>query len=236
MRVTPLAVGVVCLLAAAPARAQEASPPASTTAGPQWSLGAGLSLGTLTVSGTSTSAFGLGGSSLISTPQVSVGLERRVAPKVVLLLGLAAAMSSTGSSPENLPAGSSAVAGTAHQSISVSVGARQVLLGEAALVALSGYVALTFGYARQDQFSASSSGGTTFSSSTVTNLGSVSLVGGISLERTLLEQLALRLNLSVLSAGYSAGRSPTSIIGAANVSGFSLGVVIQPGLELRMYF
>jgi hypothetical protein len=133
----------------------------------------------------------------------------------------------------------------------LAVGVRGQLLSPTAPIALSVHAILSFGYARTVTSETVTvafplNGTQTMSQNQTINGGTVGLGAGLALERRLIEQVALRLTLGLLQASYSDGRGTTPpVAGDANtgititpqaISGFTVGIAVQPGLELRVYF
>jgi hypothetical protein len=228
-----LALFVAVGLAASPALAQDATP----TQGPEhpWSLGAGLGVG-----GDYSLLASLGGllsNTSVSTPTANVSVERKLTPRTSVLVGLTATANSNTNSPVNQTGGFTSSTTLSNQSFALGVGLRQVLMGNEAVVAISGHAVVSYGYSRLEQSSSVSNGTTTTNSDTVSNGGTLGLGAGIAAERLLTDQLSLRLSLGILRAGYSSGRTAQSGVGSPqNFSGFNLGLQVSPSLELRLYF
>jgi hypothetical protein len=184
-------------------------------------------------------------------PTASLSLERKLGPRLSLLVGIAGNVSSSTARPQGLPEQLSVATVTQAQQVLLAVGVRGQLLSPAAPIALSVHAILSFGYARTVTsetvvLTLPLSGAQTQSDTQTVNGGTVGLGAGLALERRLLEQVALRLTLGLLQASYSSGRGITPVPQGDNstgllvtpqaISGFTVGIAFQPGLELRVYF
>jgi hypothetical protein len=199
-------------------------PPPDLMAAP-WSVGAGLSTTGVSV----VSTLGLLGSTLIATvaPTATVSIERRLTPKTSLIGGLQMSANTT-NSQGSLSLGV--------QSVALALGVRHVFIGDPQLVAVSGDVALSFGYARTELIGTENLGSGEMTIHSVSNQGSVQLLGGFSVEHLLMQQLSVRINVRVVGAGFNAGRGASLVAAETSNTGFNVSIGVSPGIELRMYF
>lgn len=245
----PALLVVASLLLGADAEQEPADPPdpnpakEQPPAHPDWSVGAGLGF-TL---GSSLVGFG---DSLIepSVPSATLALERRVGKRSWLMLSLRGGGGQSRTAPEDSAAASMLATTVATQNLLAALGVRQSLLSERAPIDVSLIAILSFGYqriARTNKLTVMQPLGEPIvtESTAVNNLGTAGLGVGISAERMLLENLALRLTLGFAKVTYSAGRQHSPGFGLSpintipqSVSNISAGLVLEPGLELRFYF
>ncbi len=234
---------------AAPAATSPAAPAANVDAwdAAPWSIGAAV--GAVLFSAVEGTASNLQPAVLI--PTASLSLERKLGPRLSLLVGVAGSVSGLTAKPQGLPEQVSVATVTQAQQVLLAVGVRGQLLSPTAPVALSVHAILSFGYARSVISETVSltfplNGSQTMTQMQTINGGTVGLGAGLALERRLIEQVALRLTLGILQASYSAGRGTTPTVASGGntdvtvtpqaISAFTVGIAIQPGLELRVYF
>lgn len=229
---------VVAVLAST-AFAQDAAPPVELAH--PWSFGTGYGLGGVEAVASigsllSGSSLGVLGASAY-TPYATVNIERRLTAKTSLIGGLYGTVSSSNSPRDTVTNTYPMATAYGGQSAAIGLGVRQQLSSGGGLVTLSGSATASFGYTRIEQTSTYLSGMDTVVTTTVANGGRVGLELGVAAERTLVDQLAVRFSLSLLDAGYSAGRS-TSYDGTTSTpfSHFGVSLPLAPSLELRLYF
>lgn len=241
------ALCVVASLLAADAE-QEPAPTAEVaqvTKPPSWSVGAGV--------GFTFTSLGIGFSDSLAEPGIpsaTLALERRVGRRSWLMLSLRGGGGQSSNAPEDTAAAAVLASRLSTQNVLASLGVRQSLLSERAPVDVSVIAILSFGYQRAVRVNTLTQmqplgEPIVTESTTVNNLGTGGLGVGISAERMLLENLALRLTLGFAKVTYSAGRAQGSSLGIGgigttsipqNISNISAGLVLEPGLELRLYF
>lgn len=209
---------------------------------PGWSIGAGISATVFRVGATGQS-FNLTGRDV---PTASLGVERRLLSRTWLLLGFSGGVVEDRTSPENtapIPPAVTTTRKISEQQAQIALGVRQSLLSDTAPVDVSVIGIVAFGYQRTvDDLTTTRldplGNAVVTTTSAVTNRGTFGAGAGLSVERRLIEFLALRFTLGLLQASYSAGRNAV-LTGSAtptSVSGFTVGLAIEPGLELRGYF
>ena len=224
------ALCVVASLLAADAELE----PAPVVERPGWSIGAGLSFAALRVGTDDGSAFR-------DIPNATLAVERRLAGRTWLLLGLRGGINEDKTSPEVEPVTMvSVVNSTTDQLVAVALGVRQSLLPVKAPVDVSVVAIASFGYQREVRSQITTrpmplGPPVVENRTTVNNRGTAGLGLGITVERTLIENLAVRFTLGLMQVSYSAGRVANTN-NAQSVSTLSAGLALQPGLELRFYF
>ena len=208
-----LAVGVVLCAGSALAQDTETTTTTTTatdTAAPRWSLGAGVGFGQVIVvddNGGPLSA--LGGLGL--TPQAS--LEYRLQEQLALVLG--ASTNITTVSPEGGD-------GDTNFGVGVRLGLRRFLAGSGPTrLSLHGLVAL--GYSSRAGF------GNAQTSLDFTQAG---LIGGLAVDRELIEGLTLRLATDVAGVSFTSISADTG----GSVDSFGVNLGLAPSLELRLAF
>lgn len=214
---------------AAPAVAP-APPPAPVPSWPRWSVGTGVGLfdgapvgllggGLGSLGGGGTGGLGgLGGLSVVAfAPAPRLTFERLFGEHLAMGLGVVGDYQS--------------VAQTRFErgSVSVLVGPRWIITNPDAPVAVSAYAAGLFGYGVID-----------FGDSKGTTL-TVGGVGGLALERWLIERLAVRLQVQLIRATWNESQtslaSPLNPVPAGSTSNSTqVSFIPGPSLELRLYF
>lgn len=204
----------------APAAQAPAAPATAAVEAPRWSLGFGYAPSIVTVL---TSDSGLDGL-LTSTPRVSTTIERRVGDATWLGLQLGGNYGS--SHPEDSR-------GWEYGSLYAQVGVRHVL-NPKGLVEVSLWGAASASYWSGAYPNPSEQEPDAVHSSRAFSLG---LVGGLALERELIQGLALRLSSSVAQASWNKTLDWTSRADLRRaVESTSVSVAFAPMLELRYAF
>lgn len=216
----------------------ESAPPLVTK--PNWSVGAGIGLGEsgFALAGLSGLLGGLGGvsSAYVSTPRLS--FERLLSERVALVFGLAANHQAgvlpvflTSSEPGGVLQRS-----TSSSSAALSVGPRWVVTTPQSPIAVSvfamasaGYATLSYGDAGEEPQGAHSF--------------LFGILGGLAIERMLIDRLALRIQTQIISANFARRFEQTTltptVLGSARTYGSAwsqVSVVPLPSVELRLYF
>ncbi len=228
------------LPAAPPPAAPSASPPPSPPPIapkplPNWNAGAGIFAGGDSLFGFS----GFSGLAALSAPTYGAAFERRVGPRTWLALN---AMGSYDSRDVPVtPADEPPIRGAAavHSlSGSLLLGLRHEIVQSLVTVSVFAAGVISAQRIRPDTLRSSESyQGLQYSPS---NARSVGFVGGMTVERQLIEALALRLSLDLASLSFS--RTTTETIdglGVGTPTSFSarrFGVAVRPGLQLHFYF
>lgn len=215
----------------APTSAEVAAPaagPAPTRlAEADWSLGAGVGFGYVSLNG-----FALVGSSIYgsipSAPRVQASVERRTGPGRWLLLGVSGASSR---SRGDAPAGTYAVTRDDVSSLALTAGLRQALTPQGAPVCVSTTLSASAGYLWRRQEVQTTTLDTTRSEAW--GLGGAL---GLAVERELTPGLALRLSTPVLDASWYRSTARSETLGKASRSGGGVGLALAPSLELRLAF
>lgn len=198
--------------------------PVEPNQAPNWSVGAGIgwfqSSDWLALPSTGAGGVGLQGGTLTFLPSVptpGLSVERTLNRQVSLGLGLTVDFQSALGSSVNLTRGS----------VSLAAGPRWTLTEASAPIAFSVYAAAMVGYANISL---------TLPDQAALNSHSfrVGIHGGIAVERALLGQLALRIQLQMLRANLDhtfAAAAP-----AQGVTTTSLSAIPSPFIELRLAF
>ena len=209
--------------------------PAAPKPLPNWNVGAGIFAGGDSLFGFSA----LSGVSALTAPTYGAAFERRVGPRTWLALN---AMGSYDSrdvpiTPADEPPVRSAAA--VHSlSGSFLLGLRHEIVQSLVNVSVFAAGVISAQRVRPDTLRSSESyQGLQY---TPSNARSVGFVGGMTVERQLIEALALRLSLDLASLSFS--RTTTETIdglGVGTPTSFSarrFGVAVRPGLQLHFYF
>ncbi len=223
------------------AHAEETSAVSTTiTAQPKWSLGAGIGFGDSSFAFGGLGALGgLGGfgwwyQAFTPTPRLS--FERIFSEHFVLGLGLTASYE-VGSSPTFGPViAGSTLSRNESGSTAISLFPRWILTNADSPVAFSVYAAATGGYAAVRI-------GYPEEEPQIGRSYSVGLNGGITLERMLIERLALRISTQIVHAtlaqNFIQSTSTPAVLGSAvtqTSTTAQASVVPSPSIELRLYF
>jgi hypothetical protein len=217
--------------AAVPAAPAAAPAPTSPQSRPDWNIGAGFFSG-----GDSGLLSGLSG---IVSPTFAGALEHRVAQHTWLALTASgsyesrdAPLSSSGESPGRASIPIRSLSGA------LLLGLRHEIVHGVVDVSIFAGGFIGAQRVRHDRLRTGEFfNGYQYNTS---NLRSFGLIGGITLERQLIDALALRLSLDLAKLSFS--RSQTETIDSLgvgtpqNLSTRSLGVAIRPGLQLYFYF
>jgi hypothetical protein len=204
----------------APARAE--APPRAADAR-RWSLGAGVGFGVSVVSSTVSpdGLFLLGG----SAPTASASLERELSPRSWLVLGVNGAITRQSSEM---------VAGTSYDQdlvlAAASIGVRNVVTPSGAPVDFSTVLLAEGGFAHAGLSPEPPSGAHALRS------WRIGASFGIAVDRELTTGLSLRVATPLVQAAYSSER--VEYVGGppTRMSGFGVGVVVAPRLELRIAY
>ena len=211
-----------------------------------WSIGAGLgfgsyALGSSVLGGTpgASGSLGLGGlGTLYGSPAAVLDVERLLSPQTAVLIGLSLQASSHSIPADSVPAGSAAYTSSTAVGASALIGLRRELTDLASVAQVSIYGALSLGFATESQdYTSRSGGGTATVTSASASLFQFALLGGLVVERQLLERLSLRLSAHLFTSAYSIGKSQASAAAPSYTnSGFDLRLAVDPSLELRLAF
>ncbi|MGA9521141.1 MAG: hypothetical protein WBV82_06740 [Myxococcaceae bacterium] len=214
--------------------------PAWAHAPGEWSVGAGLGAGFF-LDPAPVQLSPVGALPVASLPAAQVNVEKKIGPRVSLMLGVLGSFqdSSLDAQPD-LAVRSSSRRGSA----GASAGMRFRVTGDDAPVDVSVFGALNVGYAAVSEervaIDPPSAGGAA-DASYVSDIIGGGLNAGFSVERMLVDRLSVRLNASVFQATYSdlemrlsSTSLPTDTLDGGAV--FNANLLIRPGIELRMYF
>lgn len=204
---------------------------AAPAAAPAWSLGGGVtfgSLGFVRTRSTSTTPIALLGPTL-AVPGATGTLERRLSERSWMLLRVSGSVQRERA---DVPAGSSGYTRDDDRQLTASVGVRHALTGRRAPVEVSTVVGVHGGYDDAER-RVTTSGGFARESETTAFAGASF---GIALQRELTDGLALRLSTPLLFATYSEGTQRTAGQPKSTSTGLTAAMTIAPQLELVAFF
>lgn len=239
MNSTKPAVLALLLLASSAALAEGATPVPEHP----WSIGAGLGfgsypLGSLTPGASLVGISSSGIGSLYGAPAAVLDVERLLSPQTALLAGLSIQASSRSIPADSVPTGSSAYTSSTFLGAAALIGLRREVTDLASVVQVSLYGALSLGFATQSQdYTQRSGNGTATVTTDSNNLFQFALLGGLVVEKPLMERLALRLTAHLFTSAYSIGKSQAAASAPSyTTSGFDLRLGVDPTIELRLAF
>jgi hypothetical protein len=202
---------------------------------PNWNVGAGIFAGGDSVFGLS----GLSGLAALSTPAYGAAVERRVGPRTWLALNAMGSYENRdlAITPAEVPPIRSSAA--VHSlSGSFLLGLRHEIVQSLVNVSIFAAGAISAQRVRPDTLRSSEKYQTY--GYTPSNARGVGFIAGMTVERQLVEALALRLSLDIASLSFT--RTTTETIDGLGVgtpvslSARRFGISIRPGLQLHFYF
>jgi hypothetical protein len=193
---------------------------------PVWSVGAGINLSLTQPFG----ALGVATPDIARLPVASASVERMLGGGLWLVAGVMGGYGSSTSEPDPQPANQHVETDQTFSGIGLSAGARYEL-NPGSPVVVSGLGLLTFGTGSTKQNQSTTAGGVTNSVSRTESSTGVGVSAGLTVEKMLTDRLGLRIATTLARIGWTHATAA-----ATKTSGFNVGVTIDPGLELRLYF
>ena len=206
---------------------------------PHWSLGAGLSYYS-SVSGSLWSSLGSSGYGSLNTtaPSYNLSAERRLDGGLWLIF-TGAFQHVRGGVPVTEQSGAQATVERNMTTLSLAAGVRYVLFED--VVDLSAYAMLGGTYTHVGGHTRDSGGDLVILGAAPGSYAyAIGGTAGLTVERKLIDRLALRLSADILDAYWTAASvKAITVVGARTVSepdGMMGGLALRPTLELRLYF
>lgn len=231
---------IASLLLAAPVAAAAAAEEAEVR---DWSVGAGFELSA--TFGNFETAFLILGLGTPSVPAATVSIEHRIGRASHVVLGVSGGYSKLSSDPQqsSTAAGVTAAMSRTQATIATAAGVRTAFGGADAPVTLSVFGLARFGHSRISSESSVTTGGVTNTTRFDASATGFGASGGVSVERTLLDALSLRISATILSITFTSIESSLPAPGTLGgtllppkSTNLSVALDFQPSLELRLAF
>lgn len=207
------------------------APPAAPAPAPVWSLGGGLTLGSLEYISTKNVGNGVVGflGPLLRVPGATGTLERRLSDRSWLFVNVSGWIQQERA---DVPAGSSGYTRDDDRLVTANVGLRRTLTARRAPVEVSTVVGAHGGF--DDSERRYTSYGSSTRATETTWFTGASL--GIALQRELTDGLALRLSTPLVFATYHEATQRPAGQPRTTATGLTLALTIAPQLELVLFF